>query len=120
MKKRPVLPVIADEIVTDREEILTLLKERAPGTRLRRTMSIVLLGHRRVGKTEALKRLSIRLLMTKFDGRTVEGERYFGIHGDVVLPKFMWVDSRMVKTPSTPEYQIDVVGMVIRRCGWWR
>jgi hypothetical protein len=57
--------------------------------------------------------LFVRLLMTKFDGQTVEGERYFGISGEVVLPKFMWVDSRRVKTPSTPEYQIDVVGMVM-------
>jgi hypothetical protein len=57
--------------------------------------------------------LFIRLLMMRFDGRTVEGSTYFHLPGKVVLPKFTWVDSRRVKTPSTPEYQIDVVGMVV-------
>ncbi|MBI4531700.1 MAG: restriction endonuclease [Candidatus Latescibacteria bacterium] len=57
--------------------------------------------------------LFIRLLMMKFDGRTVEGDDYFHIPGQVVLPRFMWVDARRVKTPSTPEYQIDVIGMVM-------
>jgi hypothetical protein len=57
--------------------------------------------------------LFIHLLMTKFDGRTVEGSTYFHIPENVVLPKFMWVDSRRVKTPSSPEYQLDVVGMVM-------
>jgi hypothetical protein len=57
--------------------------------------------------------LFIRLLMTKFDGRTVAGNDYFRVPGTLVLPKFMWVDSRRVKTPSTPEYQIDAIGMVM-------
>ncbi|MBI1923916.1 AAA family ATPase [Candidatus Poribacteria bacterium] len=54
---RPIWPVISDEIFTDREDLLALLKLRAMNTRFQRTMSFALLGHRRVGKTEVLKRL---------------------------------------------------------------
>jgi len=53
----PVLPVLTDEIFTNREELLEHLKFRALNTRFQRTTSFALLGHRRVGKTEVLKRL---------------------------------------------------------------
>ncbi len=48
---RPILPVLSDEIFTDREDLLALLKLRAMNSRFQRTMSFALLGHRRVGKT---------------------------------------------------------------------
>lgn len=52
-----VLPVLTNEIFTNREELLEHLKFRAMNTRFQRTTSFALLGHRRVGKTEVLKRL---------------------------------------------------------------
>ena len=53
--------------------------------------------------------LMIKFLMMQFSGRTVDGELYFNWKGDVLLPKFVWVDSRVVKLPDTREYQLDVV-----------
>ena len=51
----------------------------------------------------------IKFLMMQFSGQTVDGESFFSRKSDVLLPKFVWVDSRVVKLPNTREYQIDVV-----------
>jgi len=56
-KRRSVFDVLSDEIFTDREELLSVLKKIALGTKAQRYISPVLIGHRRVGKTEVLKRL---------------------------------------------------------------
>ena len=56
-RNKSILPVLTDKLFTDREDLLERLKFEAIETRLQRTRSIVLLGHRRVGKTEVLKRL---------------------------------------------------------------
>jgi len=53
--------------------------------------------------------LMIKFLMMQFSGQTVDGELYFNWKDDVLLPKFVWVDSRVVKLPDTREYQLDVV-----------
>lgn len=54
--------------------------------------------------------LVMKFLMTKFDERSVEGQKYFNHPGEILLPRFVWVDSRRVKLEGTPEYQIDIVG----------
>jgi hypothetical protein len=54
--------------------------------------------------------LVIKFLMTKFDERKVEGAGYFNRSREILLPRFIWVDSRKVKLEGTPEYQIDIVG----------
>jgi len=53
--------------------------------------------------------LMIKFLMMQFSGQTVDGELFFSRKSDVLLPKFVWVDSRFVKLPDTREYQIDIV-----------
>ncbi len=54
---KPVFDVLTDNIFTDREDLLRILKEVALEAKLQRNISRVLIGHRRVGKTEVLKRL---------------------------------------------------------------
>jgi hypothetical protein len=56
-EKELIFAVISDEIFTDREELLAYLKKIALGAKMQRYISHVLIGHRRVGKTEVLKRL---------------------------------------------------------------
>jgi len=56
-KRRPVFDVLSDEIFTDRGELLSVLKKIALDAKVQRHISPVLIGHRRVGKTELLKRL---------------------------------------------------------------
>ncbi|RKZ47180.1 MAG: hypothetical protein DRR00_22415 [Candidatus Parabeggiatoa sp. nov. 3] len=62
-KKSPwiIRPDVPDEVYTDREDIIErLLKDAYEGI-ARRTMSMVLLGQRRMGKTEIFKRVVNRL-----------------------------------------------------------
>ena len=56
-EKESIFAVISDEIFTDREELLAYLKKIALGAKVEKYISQVLIGHRRVGKTEVLKRL---------------------------------------------------------------
>ncbi len=53
----PVFKVLSDEIFTDREDILATLKKIAYGAKRQQFFSPVLIGHRRMGKTEVLKKL---------------------------------------------------------------
>ncbi len=48
---------VPDEVYTDREEFLAYFYEAALKAARRRTMSTVLLGQRRMGKTEIFKRI---------------------------------------------------------------
>jgi hypothetical protein len=63
----PVFPVISDEIFTDREDLLSVLKQLALETKNQINISHVLIGHRRVGKTEVLKRLYNQLFWEQND-----------------------------------------------------
>jgi len=52
----------------------------------------------------------IQFLMTKFNFHEVDGKAYFNSEGQILLPKFIWIDSKKVKLSTTREYQLDVVG----------
>ncbi|MEN8219646.1 MAG: hypothetical protein ABFS56_25500, partial [Pseudomonadota bacterium] len=54
-------PLVAEEIYTDRQEYLDYLYHAALKAKTRRTGSTVLLGQRRMGKTEIFKRVVNRL-----------------------------------------------------------
>ena len=54
-------PLVPDEIYTDREEFIDFFYEQAMWAATRRSMSTVLLGRRRMGKTEIFKRVVNRL-----------------------------------------------------------
>ncbi len=56
-----VTPLVPEEVYTDRHELLDYFYDAALETAHRRTMSTVLLGQRRMGKTEMFKRLVNRL-----------------------------------------------------------
>ncbi len=56
-----VKPLIAEELYTDREEFLEYFHTSARAAAGRRTLSTVMLGHRRMGKTEIFKRVVNRL-----------------------------------------------------------
>ena len=59
----------------------------------------------------------LQLLMKSFDGRTVDGERYFHFPGEVVLPKFYYVLPRVVKVSGSRAYQIDLEGSTLVEAG---
>ncbi|KHD08931.1 hypothetical protein PN36_14555 [Candidatus Thiomargarita nelsonii] len=65
MKSHPqewaIKPLVPEEIYTDREDFLDYFYRAALNARHRRTMSTVLLGQRRMGKTEIFKRVINRL-----------------------------------------------------------
>jgi hypothetical protein len=54
-------PLVAEEVYTDRQEYLDYLYNAALQAKTRRTGSTVLLGQRRMGKTEIFKRVVNRL-----------------------------------------------------------
>jgi len=56
-----VRPIVPEEVYTDREEFLEYFYNAALAAAKRRTMSTVLLGQRRMGKTEIFKRVVNRL-----------------------------------------------------------
>jgi len=56
-----VRPIVPEEVYTDREEFLDYFYNAALAAAKRRTMSTVLLGQRRMGKTEIFKRVVNRL-----------------------------------------------------------
>ncbi|MEA3341933.1 MAG: hypothetical protein U9R15_18375, partial [Chloroflexota bacterium] len=56
-----VKPLVPEEVYTDRERFLKYFYEAALKAATRRTMSTVLLGQRRMGKTEIFKRVVNRL-----------------------------------------------------------
>jgi len=59
--KWAIRPLVPKAVYTDREEHLNYLYKAAINAIRRRTMSTVLLGQRRMGKTEILKRVVNRL-----------------------------------------------------------
>ena len=59
--KWAIKPLVPEEVYTDREDFLDYFYRAALNARHRRTMSTVLLGQRRMGKTEIFKRVVNRL-----------------------------------------------------------
>ena len=69
-RKRPpwaIRPLVPEEVYTDRQEYLDYLHNAALNAIRRRTMSTVLLGQRRMGKTEIFKRVVNRLFFEQED-----------------------------------------------------
>ena len=69
-RKRPswaIRPLVSEEVYTDRQEYLDYLYEASLNAIRRRTMSTVLLGQRRMGKTEIFKRVVNRLFFEQDD-----------------------------------------------------
>jgi len=60
-----VKPLVAEEVYTDRQEFLDYFYREALRAATRRSMSTVLLGRRRMGKTEIFKRVVNRLFFTQ-------------------------------------------------------
>ncbi len=53
----------------------------------------------------------ILYMMSKWDNREVDGNRYFGTDRKIVLPKFRWVDNKKLKPESEKEVEIDILGV---------
>ncbi len=91
-----VRPLVPEEVYTDRAEHLEYLYEYALKTVTRRAMSTVLLGQRRMGKTEIFKRVVNRLFF--------EQERYDDIHASVVPVYFSFQDRVMDRWDFAEKY----------------
>ncbi len=61
MQKQVIKTLVPDEVYTDRQEFVDYFYHKALDAAERRTMSTVLLGRRRMGKTEIFKRVVNRL-----------------------------------------------------------
>jgi hypothetical protein len=57
MNNQPLKTLVADELYTDRQEFIDIFYKLAINASCRRSMSSVLLGQRRMGKTEIFKRV---------------------------------------------------------------
>ncbi|MDI6794797.1 MAG: hypothetical protein QME81_18350, partial [bacterium] len=51
----------------------------------------------------------LRYLMTRWNNEEIEGT-FFGSKERIFLPKFIWVDSQMLKAPNTGAHQFDLIG----------
>ena len=78
-------PLVSEEVYTDREEHLEYLYNAAVDAITRRTMSTVLLGQRRMGKTEIFKRVVNRLFF--------EQDNYEKENGSVVPVYYSFKDT---------------------------
>ena len=78
-------PIVPEPVYTDRKEHLDYLYQAALNAVERRTLSLVLLGQRRMGKTEIFKRVVNRLFF--------EQEDYADIHRTVVPVYYCFQDS---------------------------
>lgn len=56
---------------------------------------------------------AMELLMTKWEREVVEGEDYFGVAGEVTLPRFDWVGKRELWTEAGKHVEMDVVGRYV-------
>ena len=74
-RKRPawaIRPLVPEEVYTDRREYLDYLYNASLNAIRRRTMSTVLLGQRRMGKTEIFKRVVNRLFFEQNDPQDLD------------------------------------------------
>ncbi|MCP4109374.1 MAG: hypothetical protein GY749_28265 [Desulfobacteraceae bacterium] len=53
----------------------------------------------------------ILYMMSEWDNREVDGNRYFGTDRKIILPKFRWVDNKKLKPESEKEVEIDILGV---------
>ena len=56
---------------------------------------------------------AMELLMTKWEREVVEGKDYFGVAGEVTLPRFDWVGKRELWTKAGKHVEMDVVGRYV-------
>ncbi len=91
-----VRPITPEEIYTDRAEHLEFLYDYALKAVTRRSMSTVVLGQRRMGKTEIFKRVVNRLFF--------EQEHYGDLHRSVVPVYFCFEDKPTDKWAFAEKY----------------
>ncbi|MCP4107820.1 MAG: hypothetical protein GY749_20135 [Desulfobacteraceae bacterium] len=89
-----VRPVVPEEVYTDRQEFLDYFYDAAIKAAHRRTMSTVLLGQRRMGKTEIFKRV-VNRLFSEQDPKNPEA---------VIPVYYSFPDSHMDETKFAKEY----------------
>ncbi len=87
-------PVVPEEVYTDRQEFLDFFYKAALEAAHRRTMSTVLLGQRRMGKTEIFKRV-VNRLFSEQDPKNPEA---------VIPVYYSFPDSRMDEKIFAKEY----------------
>jgi hypothetical protein len=95
-------PIVPEPVYTDRAEHLSYLHQAALNAIERRSMSLVLLGQRRMGKTEIFKRVVNRLFF--------EQEHYADIHRSVVPVYYSFKDT----VSDRWEYSLEYVENFIR------
>jgi len=95
-------PITPEEVYTDRTEHLEYLYESALKAITRRTMSMVLLGQRRMGKTEIFKRVVNRLFFEQTNPSNP--------HDSVVPVYYSFRDS----LSSSPDFAVEYVENLLR------
>ncbi len=101
--KYAIRPIVPETVYTNRNEHLNYLYQAALNAIERRSMSVVLLGRRRMGKTEIFKRVVNRLFF--------EQEHHADIHRSVVPVYYSFKDTISNKW----DFSIDYVENFIRR-----
>ncbi len=91
-----ILPLVPNEVYTDREEHLEYLYQAALKAITRRSMSTVMLGQRRMGKTEIFKRVVNRLFFDQ--------ESYADIRASVVPVFYTFQDNVLDKWDFAAKY----------------
>ncbi|MCP4346639.1 MAG: hypothetical protein GY795_14075, partial [Desulfobacterales bacterium] len=78
------------------------------------------LGHQNLFNTLKGRFLEmvVQITMMKFNHEILDG-KFFGKPGQIEVPLFQFVDTKYAKGFRTPQYQIDVYGMVQRREQVW-
>ena len=99
-----VRPITPEEIYTDREEHLEYLYQYALKAVTRRAMSTVLLGRRRMGKTEIFKRVVNRLFF--------EQEHYADLSRSVVPVYFCFEDKATDEWRFSEKYVLNFIRWV--------
>ncbi len=89
-------PLVHDDVYTNRDEYLAYFHQAALKAITRRSMSTVMLGQRRMGKTEIFKRVVNRLF---FDQTA-----YTDIHASVVPVYYIFSDTRPDRRVFAEEY----------------
>jgi hypothetical protein len=100
--KYAIRPIVPETVYTNRNEHLNYLYQTALNAIERRSMSVVLLGQRRMGKTEIFKRVVNRLFF--------EQEHHADIHRSVVPVYYSFKDTVSDKW----DFSIDYVENFIR------
>jgi hypothetical protein len=94
--KYAIRPIVPETVYTNRNEHLNYLYQAALNAIERRSMSVVLLGQRRMGKTEIFKRVANRLFF--------EQEHHADIHRSVVPVYYSFKDTILDRWEFCIEY----------------